>query len=137
MHPGDPHLIVIGHSMGGNIMYDILSHFLPQLHPDTNVDLFVTVGSQVALFEELKLFAASDRSIPVNPQLDRVAKPSLVDRWLNVFDLNDVFAFTTEGVFGGTRDFHYSTGKGLLKAHSAYFILPSFHRRLAEQLRNT
>ena len=136
VHFGDPKLIVVGHSMGGNILYDILSHFLPQVEPDFHVDAFVTVGSQVALFEELKLFAASDGSVPADPQKDRVTKPTTVGHWLNIFDHNDVFSFATEGVFEGTRDFSYSTGKGMLMAHGAYFTLPSFHQRLAARLRS-
>lgn len=53
-------LIVIAHSMGGNIVYDVLTHF----RPDLRVDFLVTVGSQVGLFEELKLFGASRPDIP-------------------------------------------------------------------------
>lgn len=58
---GEP-LVVLAHSMGGNIVYDVLSHF----RPDIRVDLLVTVGTQVGLFEELKLFASSDSSCPTS-----------------------------------------------------------------------
>jgi dienelactone hydrolase len=34
-------LVILGHSMGGNIAYDILTHF----PPDLQCDLFLTVGA--------------------------------------------------------------------------------------------
>jgi len=126
----DKNLVVVAHSMGGNIMYDILTHYRPNLH----VDVFVTVGSQIAVFEELKLFGASDQTIP-NPKQPRVSKPSNVDHWLNVFDLNDFLGFATEGVFVDSKDFAFLTGGGLIAAHSKYFTLPSFHQRLEARLR--
>lgn len=132
--PADPRLIVVAHSMGGNVMYDILTHFLPHAHPDLVVDAFVTVGSQVGLFEEMKLFRQSDLNFPTNPMTDRAAQPANVLHWLNVFDENDLFAFATEKIFDGVSDFSYVTGQGLIGAHTGYFSMPSFHRRLAERL---
>lgn len=126
----DPHLIVVGHSMGGNILYDIFSHF----RPDLRCDVFVTVGSQVGLFEELKLFQASDPDIPSNPTVDRVQKPANIGNWLNVFDGHDVLSFVGEPIFSGITDFKYTTGKGLLSAHSTYFVRPSFHAKLGKRL---
>src|SRR5258708_26441951 len=128
----DQKLVVVTHSMGGNILYDILSYF----RPDFNVDILVTVGSQVAMFEELKLFLASDPKLPTAPG-DRVSKPANVGCWLNVFDEIDTLGFATTGVFQDTNDFRYSTGRGLIMAHSSYFTFPSFHQRLAERLRST
>jgi len=128
----DQKLVVVAHSMGGNILYDILSYF----RPDFNIDVLVTVVSQVAVFEELKLFVASDRKRPAAPG-DRISKPANVGCWLNVFDEIDVLGFATTGVFEDTSDFAYSTGRGLLMAHGSYFTFPSFHQRLAERLRRT
>lgn len=126
----DKKLVIVTHSMGGNIMYDILTSHRPDLH----VDAFVTVGSQVALFEELKLFEVSSRSIP-SPEKPRESKPANVDHWLNVFDRNDFLGFATEGVFTDTKDFAFTTHGTLLTAHSKYFTLSSFHKRLEERLR--
>ena len=55
--PGAP-LVVVAHSMGGNIVYDVLSYF----RPDLACDVLVTVGSQVGLFEELCLLARGNRT---------------------------------------------------------------------------
>lgn len=130
IHSGDDKLIVIAHSMGGNISYDILTHF----RPDILVDVFVTVGSQVALLEEMKLFVDSDATQPVNYKTDRLSLPPNIKHWLNMFDYNDVFGFAAEGVFQGVQDFSYVTGRGVISAHTTYFIRPSLHRRLGERL---
>jgi hypothetical protein len=128
--PGDPKLIVVAHSLGGVITYDILTYFDPSIE----VDVLVTVGSQVALFEEMALYRASQPELVPNPATDRIPRPPNVKRWLNVFDPNDVFGFRTEGVFEGVQDFRYETGYGAMSAHSGYFRRPSFYERLGKRL---
>lgn len=126
----DSKLIVFGHSLGGVISYDILTHFDPSIE----VDVLVTVGSQVALFEEMALYRASQPKFLPNPATDRVPRPPNVKRWLNVVDPNDVFGFRAEGVFEGVKDFQYETGYGAMSAHSGYFRRPSFYARLGDRL---
>jgi hypothetical protein len=120
--------------MGGNVSYDLLSHF----RPDIQCDLFVTVGSQVALFEELKLFVESRADLPANPAdpAQRVPKPANVGAWINIYDDNDVLGYAVEGVFGGATDFRFVTGEGVRASHSAYFVRPSFYTRLGERIRS-
>lgn len=122
-------LAVIGHSLGGVVAYDVLTHFAK----DVRVDAFISVGSQVALFEEIKCFRASDPLIP-NTHTAKVPKPDNVVRWLNVYDRNDVFSFLASPVFTNVEDFDYDTGYGLAGAHGGYFERPSFYRRLAARL---
>lgn len=124
----DPKLVVIAHSMGGNIIYDLLSN----LRTDLSCDVLVTVGSQVGVFAELGLFESV--LPPKNPATDRVSQLPNVGRWINVFDPNDVLAFAAEKIFNGVKDYEYSTGKGALAAHSSYFIRPTFYERLASRL---
>ena len=52
-----PPLVVVAHSMGGGIVYDVLSYY----RPDIRVQMLVTVGSQVGLFEELCLLQLANR----------------------------------------------------------------------------
>lgn len=127
----DDKLIVIAHSFGGEIVYDILTHFEPELE----VDCLVTVGSQVGLFEEMKLYVTSKPDVPPDPPKGKVARPAKLKRWLNVFDLNDVLSFRVEPVFADTSDFAYDTGYGSLSAHGGYFLRPSFYKRLAARLK--
>ncbi|MEU5664818.1 hypothetical protein [Streptomyces longwoodensis] len=120
----DP-LIVVGHSMGGNIAYDLLT----STAKDLTVDLFVTVGSQVGLFEELKLFIASDKTIPTSNS-PKAGKPRNINRWINAFDYNDMLGYSISSIMEGAQDFAYRT-ESALHAHSAYFHQPRFHERLA------
>jgi hypothetical protein len=127
-HDDDP-LVVLAHSMGGNIMYDILTHF----RPDLSVDVLVTVGSQVGYFEELKLFHASDERIP-SAEKPKVTLPGTIGRWVNVVDLNDPLAFCAAPVFAGAEDYRIPTGA--LWAHSGYLNEPGFYERVARRLRS-
>lgn len=126
----DNKLIVIAHSFGGEIMYDILSYFAP----DLRVDYLVTVASQVGLFEEMKLYRASSKNIPPNPPHGKVPKPANIGRWLNVFDTNDVLAYRASPIFDDVEDFLYETGYSTFQAHGGYFLRPSFYVRLADRL---
>lgn len=111
-------------------MYDLLTHFAP----DLNIDVFVSVGSQVAVFEEMTLYRASKEGLPAHPPKDRLDRPARAARWLNVYDTNDIFSFRAEGVFTGVDDYRFDTGYGLLEAHGGYFARPSFYKRLASRL---
>jgi hypothetical protein len=127
----DDKLIVVAHSMGGNIVYDVMTSFAGE---ELQVDVLVTVGSQIGLFEELKLFTKSDEAIP-NAQRPRVPRHRSIVRWLNVFDINDILGFAAERIFDGVEDLAYSTGKGVVGAHVTYFLRPSFYERLGARLR--
>ncbi len=120
-------LVVVAHSMGATVAYDILTYF----RPDIDVDVLVTVGSQVGLFEELKLFRASDRRLP-GAAGDRVPTLPNVRRWINIFDRTDLLAYRAEGIFDGVVDLHYSTH--VVRAHGAYFKQPNFHSRMAARV---
>lgn len=125
--PDDP-LIVVTHSMGGNIFYDIATHFAPEL----SVDAWISVGGQVGQFEEMKLFLASDPTI-VAPA--KVQAPSRqIRRWINVYDPADPFGFLAAPIFEGVRDLKFSTGSAMMSAHGAYFLRPSFYKRLVSEL---
>lgn len=123
---GDP-LVVVAHSMGGNIVHDVLSFH----RPDVRIDLLVTVGTQVGLFEELKLFVASDLAVP-SPQIAKVSALPNVKRWINVVDIRDPLAFAAGPVFAGAEDLVFDSGAAL--PHGAYLTSPDFHRRLARRV---
>jgi hypothetical protein len=126
---GTEPVLVIAHSMGGNIVYDLLSFF----RPDIFVDVLVTVGSQVGLFEELKLFCSSRRDIPA-PGMERVPPLSNVGGWINVLDRSDILGYRAGPVFEGAEDYQYATGA--IGAHGAYFDQPYFHARLGRRVRD-
>jgi hypothetical protein len=124
--PAEP-LVIIGHSLGGVITFDLLSHFRPELV----VDLFVSVGSQVSHFEEMKRFKASDAA--VGPPL-RATTPANVRHWINVFDEVDIFSYACDKVFDRVHDFRYDTQTYTIKAHGAYFDQDRFYRRLRARI---
>lgn len=125
--PQDCKLVVIGHSFGGAITYDIATSFAT----DLSIDLFVSVGSQVALFEEMKLYLSSEVSVP-NPLRPRVSKPTQFARWLNVFDRADPFSYVAAPVFENVEDYEFVSNT--TSPHSGYFRVPRFYSRLAERL---
>ena len=124
--PGEP-LVIIGHSLGGVISFDLLSYF----RTDIDVDLFVTVGSQVSHFEEMKRFKSSDPA--VGPP-SRATAPPNIRRWINVFDEVDIFSYACDKVFDRVHDFHYDTQTYTIKAHGAYFDQDRFYSRLRDRV---
>jgi hypothetical protein len=124
--PNEP-FVVVAHSLGGVITFDLLSHF----RPDIPVDLLVTVGSQVSHFEEIKRFKDSDPAVGA-PQ--RAVTPKNVARWINVLDGVDIFSYACEAVFDRVTDFEYDTKTYVVKAHGAYFEQARFYDRLRTRI---
>lgn len=133
-HADQEKLILAAHSMGGVILYDLLSdpawladfetrHGFP-LH----IDLFVTIGSQVAVFEEMRVYTASNPT-----QVGKTAKPACVTLWWNVFNKMDVLSFLTESTFNESVDFAVDTMAGVMDAHGAYFVNALFYERLRKR----
>lgn len=122
----DPDVIVIAHSMGGNIICDVLSAFAPT----ANIDWLVTVGSQFPLFADLQMFPGlgGERPYPL---------PTGVKHWINVFDPNDLLGYPASHLFAGIDDFYLATGHIGAKAHEDYFCRRSFYRHLARRIAET
>lgn len=134
-------LIVMGHSMGANILYDMLAEENGQVSTEVraieaelgftlHIDLFMSVGTQVGLFETLGLF----RGMPA-PNT-KAPMPSRIGRWWHVYNRMDVLSFTAASYFEGVEEFSVDTNAHIVSAHSAYFISPIFHRRLRKRLQN-
>jgi pimeloyl-ACP methyl ester carboxylesterase len=125
---GEP-LILMGHSLGGVILFDLLSYY----RTDIEVDLFITVGSQVSHFEEMKRYKSSIPDIPsaLRPFAPR---PQNVRHWINVFDEVDIFSYACSHVFSDVDDFKYDTQTYTIKAHGAYFEQDRFYARLRARI---
>lgn len=127
-------LIVVGHSLGAVILYDLLTDngALGELKNRSgkalSVDALVFVGAQPGLFADMGLY---DRQ----PGADgRLPQPDCVERWMNVYDVTDVLSFLAEPFFSGVKDYEFDNVSGALEAHSAYFQRPSFYKRLRARL---
>lgn len=131
---GEP-LVVLSHSMGGQVVYDLVSHYLPRM-PEADqvrIDFWAAAASQVGLFEELKLFQASD---PLHQTGYPVPRPDrrFLGTWWNIWDPNDVLSFTTRTIFADVDDVHYESGLALHEAHTGMLTMPSFYSLFAERL---
>lgn len=119
--PEDPDLIVVAHSMGSNIICDIVSYFAPS----QEIDLVLTVGAQFPLFADLDMFpgfSADERPIP---------KPPAAVNWINFYDPNDFLGYSAEGVFEGIVDVPFSSGRFGVTTHADYFKFVSFFELMA------
>lgn len=134
----DEPLVVISHSFGGEIVYDILTHYAEE--SDLEIDVWVTVGSQVGLFEEMSLLWTSPgRTDRTAIPREAILSPKRAKRWLNIIDTNDVLGFLVLPTFTGAlpdtvHDFKYNTSFPVTSAHSGYFKWPSFYKRLAQRI---
>jgi hypothetical protein len=128
-HRPDEPLIVVTHSMGGNILYDILTCYAPEL----KVDVWISAAAQVAQLEEMKLFLVSDKTIAA-PAKVKGLKPRL-GYWLNVYDPADPLAFLAAPVFADVdADVMYRTGASTFKAHGEYFGRASFYQLMRDHI---
>ncbi len=125
-HPNEP-LIVVGHSLGGVISFDLLSYY----RTDIDVALFVSIGSQVSHFEEMKRYKSSDPNVK-RPQ--KAKTPANIRRWINIFDEVDIFSYACDKVFDRVDDFAYDTQTYVIKAHGAYFEQDRFYSRLRTRI---
>jgi len=125
-------LVVVAHSLGGIIAYDALTSFAPTIP----CDVLITVGSQIALFEEMKQFVASDPKIP-NKVQPRAPKPANVKHWINVFDLVDALSYSAGNVFSDVKDVKFNVSPSPLAAHVSYFERPTFYQCLSAWLAKT
>lgn len=130
---GEP-LVVVGHSLGGVLLYDILTDagardaIIAEAGPIA-IDALFTVGSQPGFFAGLGLY-------PHRPQEGaKLPHPEGVAAWMNVFDFTDVFSFRCSPNIEGVEDFGYDTVTHLFQAHSAYFLRPSFYKRMRARLK--
>jgi hypothetical protein len=133
----DP-LIVVGHSLGGVILYDLLTDrsalasLNQRIGTELIIDTLVTVGSQPGLFADMGLYSNVTKGVD-----GRYPCPAPVRNWLNVYDYTDMLSFACEPLFTKARDFEFDSVTSVLEAHSAYFQRPSFYSRLRARLRRS
>ncbi len=132
---GEP-IVLLTHSMGGQIAYDVLTSFLPAAHSNIKVDYWCATASQVGFFEELNMFLASSENFSKATGRRTPLPSANLGEWWNVWDRNDILSFTTKGIFAdGVEDETFWSGMSVAAAHGGYLERPSFYRRFADKLR--
>ena len=117
--------VLIGHSLGGIALVDLLALAAAQGEPVPGVELVVTVGSQAPYLYELGALTALSPGEPL---------PEGFPRWLNIYDRQDLLAFVAQPVFPGDAritDHEVSSGQPFLPCHSAYWKLGAVYDRIA------
>jgi hypothetical protein len=131
-------LVVVTHSMGGQIVYDLVTHFLPRMpeHRHIRIDYWCAAASQVGFFEELGLFLESDpdRGEPAGRPTPYPPREHL-GGWWNVWDHADLLSFRAEGIIEGVDDSPFFAAGSLATDHNKYLVNAGFHRALAERVR--
>lgn len=131
-------LVVVTHSMGGQMFYDALTHFIPRTPQlaDIRVDFWCALGSQVGFFEELKLFLESDPSYSAESgRLTPLPPPERLGGWWNVWDHADLVSFRAEGIFDGVDDTAFFAAGTLATDHNRYLDHVEVYRTLAAKVR--
>jgi hypothetical protein len=139
---GEP-IVVLSHSMGGQLVYDAVTAYLPnateERFRDIRIDFWCAAASQVAYFQELKQFVGSRPDDEFGePPRRQVPFPDrrYLGAWWNVWDRNDYLSFTAREIFvGEVQDEAFSSGLSGLEAHGGYLVRPGFFRTFAERLR--
>lgn len=128
--------IFITHSLGGALFYDLFTYFVPQLR----FDLWVSVGSQLAYYEDVKLLARSSeqagayfgRDVEGVPRKVIAALPPGA-AWYNLFDARDPIAFAAEQVFANVHDLQLRLSDGdIAGVHTGYFGDAHFYEALKQ-----
>ncbi len=129
---GEP-LVVLSHSMGGQILYDLVTTFMPRTTAP-KIDYWCASASQIGLFEELKLFLASSHAYHAGNLVPNPCGAHL-GHWWNVWDPNDFLSFTARDIFDDVDDGSFDGGLSVISAHGGYLVRASFFREFAERLR--
>ncbi|HEV3157633.1 MAG TPA: hypothetical protein VGZ00_09845 [Candidatus Baltobacteraceae bacterium] len=105
-------LVVIGHSLGGVALVDLLVDWEYREH----VQLLITVGSQAPYLYETDAL----RSLSFGTEL-----PAHFPPWVNIYDLRDFLSFCGKPIFPGRVD-DYAVNNRLQfpEAHGGYFNNP-------------
>jgi hypothetical protein len=64
-----------------------------------------------------------------------IAKPANVERWINVYDMNDIFGFTAQPMFEDIEDLEFASGRLGMATHADCFKFVSLYEHLAKAVK--
>jgi hypothetical protein len=126
--PEEP-LVVLTHSMGGQILYDVLTAFAPDVPGGLpRVDFWCSAGSQVGLFAQLGVFLDTTTADSVTLDEGRVGY------FWNAWSSSDMLSFPAEGRVVRAHDSDFAFPGGPTSAHLAYLTSEAFYRTFAAKI---
>ncbi|MGP3973879.1 hypothetical protein ACTWQF_07480 [Streptomyces sp. 8N114] len=120
--------VVIGHSLGGIALVDLLAMSAENPELLGGIKLLVTVGSQAPFLHELGALTG----LPPNAAL-----PAGFPPWLNIYDSKDLLAYRAQPVFPDAvhvSDHEVNTRQPFPVCHSAYWKLDAVYERIADEI---
>ncbi|MGL1886403.1 MAG: alpha/beta hydrolase [Reichenbachiella sp.] len=96
-------IIIIAHSMGSIVSFDVLS----KLHKVYDIDVFVSMGSPLGL-PLLRESIAEEHGFPFEEDEDLLPAPENINKWYNLSDLEDPFA-----VYHDLHNYYGPNSKGI------------------------
>ncbi|MCX4696212.1 hypothetical protein [Streptomyces sp. NBC_01408] len=118
--------VLIGHSLGGIALVDLLALAAARGEPVPGAELLVTVGSQAPFLYELGALTALAPGAKL---------PYGFPGWLNVYDRQDVLAYLAAPVFPGdprVTDHEVGSRQPFPACHSAYWKQDSLYERIEQ-----
>ncbi|MFE2323862.1 hypothetical protein ACFXD5_08105 [Streptomyces sp. NPDC059385] len=118
--------VLIGHSLGGIALVDLLALSAARGEPVPGVELLVTVGSQAPFLYELGALTALEPGEKL---------PYGFPRWLNVYDRQDVLAYLAAPVFPGDpriSDHEVGSRQPFPACHGAYWKQNTLYERIGQ-----
>ncbi|MFD7258912.1 hypothetical protein [Streptomyces sp. NPDC059874] len=118
--------VLIGHSLGGIALVDLLALAAARGEPVPGAELLVTVGSQAPFLYELGALTALEPGAKL---------PHGFPRWLNVYDRQDVLAYLAGPVFPGDpriSDHEVGSRQPFPACHSAYWKQNTLYERIEQ-----
>ncbi|KMO37476.1 hypothetical protein [Methylobacterium aquaticum] len=120
-------VIVLGHSLGGIMLVDLLSRPREERLP---VSKLITVGSQAPMLFKFDALGT------MRPGGERSEGTPFVP-WLNIYDRSDLLSFCAARAFLGAvgiEDHEHASGVSFPEAHSAYFLADEVYERIKQFL---
>ncbi|WP_244204121.1 hypothetical protein [Streptomyces africanus] len=120
--------VLIGHSLGGIALVDLLAMAAARQAPLPGVRLLVTVGSQAPFLHECGALTGLRPGAGLPPGFPD---------WLNIYDRQDLLAFRAQPVFPGDKrvtDHEVTSRQPFPLSHGAYWKLEALYQRIAEAL---
>ena len=65
-----------------------------------------------------------------------IAKPPNVKRWINVYDMNDIFGFTAQPMFEEIEDLEFASGRLGITTHADCFKFVSLYEQMAKAVKS-